>query len=62
MPENLPVHVSDDKEEIIDNESDVSNSSNSEEEIELDFDSDKEDDKFQASLIVPQQPLILSQQ
>ncbi len=33
MAENLPVYMSDDEEEIVDNESDVSKMSNSEREI-----------------------------
>ncbi len=69
MAENLPFHMSDDKEKIIDNESDVSKLSNNEEETEydsvsemsLDSDLNEEDDKFQAPLVVPHQPLIPSQ-
>ncbi len=69
MAENLPVHMSD-NEEIIDNESDVSELSDKEEKTEYDsasemssdFDFDEENDKFQAPLVVPQQPLIPSRQ
>ncbi len=63
MAENLPIHTSDNEKEIIDSESDVSELSNNEEveydsasETSLDF--DKEEDEFQAPLVVPQQPLI----
>ncbi len=59
--------MSDDEEEIIDNKSDVRELFDNEEEIEHDsasetsLDSDfNEDDKFQVSLVVPQQPLIPS--
>ncbi len=70
MVENLPVHKSDDEEEIVDNKSDVSQLSNNAEEIEYDSVSemssdsnfDEEDDKFQAPLVVPQQSLIPSRQ
>ncbi len=70
MAENLPVHMSDDEEEIVDNKSDLSELSNNEKEIQyesvsetsLDSDFDEEDDKFQAPLVVPQQPLIPSWQ
>ncbi len=69
MAENLSVHMSDDEEENVDNKSDVSELSSNEEEIEyksasktsLNSDFDEEDDEFQAPL-VPQQPLIPSQQ
>ncbi len=68
MAENLPIHMSD-EEEIVDNESEVSELSNNDEEIEydpvseksLDPEFDEEDDELQAPL-VPQQPLIPSQQ
>ncbi len=61
--------MSDDEEQIIDNKLDVSELSHNEEEIEYDSasemsfvsDFDEEDDEFQAPLVVPQQPLILSQ-
>ncbi len=66
MVENLPTHMSNDKREIVDNESNVSILSNNKEEIEydpasktsLDSNFDEEDGKFQAPL-VPQQLLIL---
>ncbi len=69
MAEKLPVHMSDD-EEIINNESDVSELSDNEEEIEynsvsetsLDSNFDEEDGKFLALLVVLQQLLIPSQQ
>ncbi len=69
MAENLPVHMSNNEEEIIDNELDLSELFNNEEEIQydsawetrLDSDVDEVDDKFQAPL-VPQQRLIPSWQ
>ncbi len=62
MAENLPVHKSDDEDEIIDNDLKVSKFSDNEERIEyssasemsLDSDFDQDDDKFQAPLVVPQ--------
>ncbi len=62
--------MSDNKEEIGDNELDVSKLSNNAEEIEYDSKSetslnsyfDEEDDEFQTPLVVPQEPLIPSQQ
>ncbi len=61
--------MSNNEEEIIDDESDVRELSDNKEEIEhdsasetnLDSDFDEEDDKFQAPLVVLQQPLIPSQ-
>ncbi len=69
MTKNLPIHMSAKEEEIIDNESHVSELSDNEEEIEydsvsetsLDSDFDEEDDKFQTPHVVPQQPPIPSQ-
>ncbi len=69
MAENLPVHMSDDKEEIVNNESYVSELSDNEEKIEydsasetsLDSDFDEEGDDFQTPFVVPQLPLISSQ-
>ncbi len=66
MAESLPIHMSDDEEEIIDNESDISELSNNDEETEydsasemsLDSDFNEDDDVFQAPLVVPQQQLI----
>ncbi len=61
MAKNLPVHVSDDEEEILsDNKEEIEYDSVSE--MSLDFNFDEEDDEFQASLVVPQEPPILSQQ
>ncbi len=66
MAENLPIHMYDNEEKMIDNES--YELSDNEEEIEYDStsvmssDSDfNENDEFQAPLVVLQQPLIPSQ-
>ncbi len=60
VAENLPIHMSDNEVEIVDNELDVKFSKNKEEieyksasETSLDTDFDEEDNKFQAPLIVP---------
>ncbi len=66
MAENLPFHMFNNEEEIINNKSNVSELYNNEEKIEhvlasetsFDSDFDEEDDEFQVSLVVPQQPLI----
>ncbi len=76
MAENLPIHMSDDEKEVVDNKSDVSALSDNEEKIEyekeieyesvsetsLDCDFNEEDGKFQVPLIVLQQLLIPSRQ